>query len=69
VIRLGCHRTGAGPAKRVITCALWRNLLDRGRMPGLLPHPEGPRFEAAFLKPQPDEYRGRGSKYENHLRA
>jgi len=53
VIRLGV--TGlARSGKTVFITSLVANLLDRGRMPGLLAAHEG-RIEAAFLQPQPDD--------------
>ena len=53
VIRLGV--TGlARSGKTVFITSLVANLLDRGRMPGLLAASEG-RIEAAFLQPQPNE--------------
>lgn len=52
-IRLGV--TGlSGAGKTVFITALVANLLDRGRMPGLVAQAEG-RIEAAFLQPQPDD--------------
>ncbi|UWR23358.1 YcjX family protein [Sulfitobacter sp. S190] len=53
VIRLGV--TGlARSGKTVFITSLVANLLDRGRMPGLVAATEG-RIEAAFLQPQPDD--------------
>lgn len=53
VIRLGV--TGlARSGKTVFITSLIANLMDRGRMPGLLAAQEG-RIEAAFLQPQPDD--------------
>lgn len=66
VIRLGV--TGlARSGKTVFITALVANLLDRGRMPGLLAASEG-RIEAAFLQPQPDDTLPRFD-YETHLAA
>lgn len=66
VIRLGV--TGlARSGKTVFITALVANLLDRGRMPGLLAASEG-RIEAAFLQPQPDDTVPRFD-YEAHLAA
>ena len=66
VIRLGV--TGlARSGKTVFITSLVANLLDRGRMPGLLAASEG-RIEAAFLQPQPDDTVPRFD-YENHLAA
>ena len=66
VIRLGV--TGlARSGKTVFITSLVANLLDRGRMPGLLAASEG-RIEAAFLQPQPDDTVPR-FEYENHLAA
>ena len=66
VIRLGV--TGlARSGKTVFITSLVANLLDRGRMPGLLAASEG-RIEAAFLQPQPDDTVPRFA-YENHLAA
>jgi predicted YcjX-like family ATPase len=50
-VRLGV--TGLSRAgKTVFITSLVANLIDRGRMPGLK---AGPRIEAAFLQPQPDD--------------
>lgn len=66
VIRLGV--TGlARSGKTVFITSLVANLLDRGRMPGLVAPREG-RIEAAFLQPQPDDTVPRFD-YENHLAA
>ncbi|SFF12175.1 hypothetical protein SAMN04488523_11935 [Sulfitobacter brevis] len=66
VIRLGV--TGlARSGKTVFITSLVANLLDRGRMPGLLAASEG-RIEAAFLQPQPDDTVPR-FEYEAHLAA
>ncbi len=66
VIRLGV--TGlARSGKTVFITSLVANLLDRGRMPGLLAASEG-RIEAAFLQPQPDDTVPR-FEYESHLAA
>ena len=66
VIRLGV--TGlARSGKTVFITSLVANLLDRGRMPGLLAASEG-RIEAAFLQPQPDDTIPRFD-YEAHLGA
>jgi uncharacterized protein len=66
VIRLGV--TGlARSGKTVFITSLVANLLDRGRMPGLLAAAEG-RIEAVFLQPQPDDTVPR-FEYENHLAA
>ncbi|THD72886.1 YcjX family protein [Thalassobius vesicularis] len=66
VIRLGV--TGlARSGKTVFITSLVANLLDRGRMPGLLAASEG-RIEAAYLQPQPDDTIARFD-YENHLSA
>lgn len=66
VIRLGV--TGlARSGKTVFITSLVANLLDRGRMPGLLAAAEG-RIEAAFLQPQPDDTLPR-FEYERHLAA
>ncbi len=66
VIRLGV--TGlARSGKTVFITSLVANLLDRGRMPGLLAASEG-RIEAAFLQPQPDDTVPR-FEYETHLAA
>ncbi|MDF1671001.1 MAG: YcjX family protein [Roseovarius sp.] len=66
VIRLGV--TGlARSGKTVFITSLVANLMDRGRMPGLLAASEG-RIEAAFLQPQPDDTVPR-FEYEAHLSA
>ena len=66
VIRLGV--TGlARSGKTVFITSLVANLIDRGRMPGLVAAGEG-RVEAAFLQPQPDDTIPR-FEYEAHLAA
>ena len=66
VIRLGV--TGlARSGKTVFITSLVANLLDRGRMPGLLAASEG-RIEAVYLQPQPDDTIPR-FEYEAHLGA
>ncbi|WP_407496021.1 YcjX family protein [Pseudooceanicola sp. MF1-13] len=66
VIRLGV--TGLARAgKTVFITSLVANLLDRGRMPGLLAQSEG-RIVSAYLQPQPDDTIPR-FEYENHLSA
>lgn len=66
VVRLGV--TGLARAgKTVFITSLVANLLDRGRMPGLLAAREG-RIEAGFLQPQPDDTIPRFD-YETHLSA
>jgi len=66
VIRLGV--TGlARSGKTVFITSLVANLLDRGRMPGLMAAREG-RIEAAFLQPQPDDTVPRFD-FETHLGA
>lgn len=66
VIRLGV--TGlARSGKTVFITSLVANLLDRGRIPGLVAHSEA-RVEASFLQPQPDDTVPRFD-YETHLRA
>ncbi|GLT09329.1 YcjX family protein [Sulfitobacter porphyrae] len=66
VIRLGV--TGlARSGKTVFITSLVANLLDRGRMPGLVAAREG-RIQAAFLQPQPDDTVPR-FEYESHLAA
>ena len=66
VVRLGV--TGlARSGKTVFITSLVANLLDRGRMPGLLTAQSG-RIEAAFLQPQPDDAVPRFD-YESHLGA
>ena len=63
-IRLGV--TGLARAgKTVFITSLVANMLDRGRMPGLLAAKDG-RIEAAFLQPQPDDTVPRFD-YENHI--
>ncbi|MEL7254179.1 MAG: YcjX family protein [Pseudomonadota bacterium] len=66
VIRLGV--TGLSRAgKTVFITSLVANLMDRGRMPGLLAARDG-RIEAAFLQPQPDDTLPRFD-FETHLAA
>ena len=66
VIRLGV--TGlARSGKTVFITSLVANLLDRGRMPGLVAQSES-RIEAAFLQPQPDDTVPRFD-YESHFAA
>ncbi len=66
VIRLGV--TGLARAgKTVFITSLVANLMNRGRMPGLLAASEG-RIEAAYLQPQPDDTLPRFD-YETHLAA
>ncbi len=66
VIRIGV--TGlARSGKTVFITSLVANLMDRGRMPGLLAESEG-RIQAAFLQPQPDDTVPRFD-YESHLAA
>lgn len=66
VIRLGV--TGlARSGKTVFITSLVANLMDRGRMPGLVAAGEG-RIEAAFLQPQPDDTIPR-FEYETHMAA
>ncbi|SHI65519.1 hypothetical protein SAMN05444000_102173 [Shimia gijangensis] len=66
VIRLGV--TGlARSGKTVFITSLVANLMDRGRMPGLLAQSEG-RIEVAYLQPQPDVTIPRFD-YETHLTA
>ena len=66
VVRLGV--TGLSRAgKTVFITSLVANLLDRGRMPGLMPAAEG-RILTAFLQPQPDDTVPRFD-YEAHLAA
>lgn len=66
VIRLGV--TGlARSGKTVFITSIVANMLDRGRMPGLVAAAEG-RIEAAFLQPQPDDTLPR-FEYESHLAA
>ncbi len=64
VIRLGV--TGlARSGKTVFITSLVANLLDRGRMHGLVAQQEG-RINAAYLQPQPDDTVPRFD-YESHL--
>ncbi|MCR9155944.1 MAG: YcjX family protein [Rhodobacteraceae bacterium] len=64
VIRLGV--TGlARSGKTVFITSLVANLMDRGRMPGLLAQSEG-RILSAYLQPQPDDTLPRFD-YETHL--
>ncbi|CUK12431.1 putative ATPase [Ruegeria denitrificans] len=66
VIRLGV--TGlARSGKTVFITSLVANLLDRGRMPGLVAQQEG-RINSVYLQPQPDDTVPRFD-YENHLAA
>jgi predicted YcjX-like family ATPase len=66
VIRVGV--TGLARAgKTVFITSLIANLMDRGRMPGLLAQGEG-RILAAYLQPQPDVTLPRFD-YEAHLAA
>ena len=66
VIRLGV--TGLSRAgKTVFITSLVANLMDRGRMPGLVAAGDG-RISAAFLQPQPDDTVPRFD-YETHLGA
>ncbi|WP_319824611.1 YcjX family protein [Thalassovita sp.] len=66
VVRLGV--TGlARSGKTVFITSLVANMLNRGRMPGLLAASER-RIEAAYLQPQPDDTIPRFD-YENHLAA
>ena len=66
VIRLGV--TGLSRAgKTVFITSLVANLMDRGRMPGLLAARDG-RVDAAFLQPQPNDTLPR-FEYETHLGA
>ncbi|MFC3614291.1 YcjX family protein [Lutimaribacter marinistellae] len=66
VIRLGV--TGlARSGKTVFITSLVANLLDRGRMPGLVAQSEA-RILAAYLQPQPDDTIPRFD-YEAHLAA
>ncbi|WP_299352215.1 YcjX family protein [uncultured Shimia sp.] len=66
VIRLGV--TGlARSGKTMFITSLVANLMDRGRMPGLMAQAEG-RIEAAYLQPQPDDTVPRFD-YETHLGA
>ncbi len=64
VIRLGV--TGlARSGKTVFITSLVANLMDRGRMPGLVAAQEG-RIQSAFLQPQPDDTVPRFD-FESHL--
>jgi len=64
VIRLGV--TGlARSGKTVFITSLVANMMDRGRMPGLLAQSEG-RILSAYLQPQPDDTLPRFD-YESHL--
>ncbi len=66
VIRLGV--TGLSRAgKTVFITSLVANLMDRGRMPGLVAAADG-RISAAFLQPQPDDTVPRFD-FESHLAA
>ena len=66
VIRLGV--TGlARSGKTVFITSLVANLMDRGRMPGLVAQGEG-RFLSAYLQPQPNDTLPRFD-YETHLAA
>ncbi|SPF79957.1 YcjX family protein [Pseudoprimorskyibacter insulae] len=66
VIRIGV--TGlARSGKTVFITSLVANLLDRGRMPQLLPAADG-RITAAYLQPQPNDTVPRFD-YETHLGA
>ena len=66
VIRLGV--TGlARSGKTVFITSLVANLMDRGRMTGLVAAQEG-RITAAFLQPQPDDTVPRFD-YESHIAA
>ncbi|MEO0373008.1 MAG: YcjX family protein, partial [Pseudomonadota bacterium] len=66
VIRLGV--TGLSRAgKTVFITSFVANLMDRGRMPGLLAARDG-RIEAAFLQPQPNDTLPRFD-FETHLGA
>jgi GTPase SAR1 family protein len=66
VIRIGV--TGLARAgKTVFITSLVANLLERGRMPGLVAAHEG-RIAAAFLQPQPDDTVPRFD-FESHLAA
>lgn len=66
VIRLGV--TGLSRAgKTVFITSLVANLMNRDRMPGLVPAAEG-RLLTAFLQPQPDDHVPRFD-YETHLAA
>lgn len=66
VVRLGV--TGLSRSgKTIFITSLVANLLDRGRMPGLVAATEG-RIDAAYLQPQPDDTLPRFD-YETHLGA
>ncbi|MGR3804977.1 YcjX family GTP-binding protein [Marinibacterium profundimaris] len=66
VVRLGVTGlTRAG--KTVFITSLVANMLDRGRMTGLVAEAEG-RISAAFLQPQPDDTVPR-FEFEDHLHA
>lgn len=66
VVRLGV--TGlARSGKTVFITSLVANLMDRGRMPGLVAQSEG-RILSAFLQPQPNDTLPRFD-YETHLGA
>ncbi|MBV7377878.1 YcjX family protein [Maritimibacter dapengensis] len=66
VIRLGV--TGLSRAgKTVFITSLVANLMNRERMPGLVPAAEG-RILSAYLQPQPDDHVPRFD-YETHLAA
>ncbi len=66
VIRLGV--TGLSRAgKTVFITSLVANLMNRGRMPGLLAAADG-RIQTAFLQPQPDDLVPRFD-FETHLAA
>ena len=66
VIRLGV--TGLSRAgKTVFITSLVANMMDRGRMPGLLAAADG-RITAAYLQPQPNDTLPRFD-YETHLGA
>ncbi|MEM8730467.1 MAG: YcjX family protein [Pseudomonadota bacterium] len=66
VIRLGV--TGLARAgKTVFITSLVANLIDRGRMTGLVAEAEG-RISAGFLQPQPDDTVPR-FEFEDHLHA
>lgn len=66
VVRIGV--TGLARAgKTVFITSLVANLLDRGRMPGLVAASEG-RIAAAFLQPQPDDTVPR-FEFESHYSA
>lgn len=66
VVRLGV--TGLSRSgKTIFITSLVANLLDRGRMPGLVAATEG-RINTAYLQPQPDDTLPRFD-YETHLGA